>query len=262
MKVSIVTVTYNSGKTVLDTLRSVRNQSYTNIEHVVVDGRSQDDTLAIVKQFQHNGVLVSEKDNGIYDAMNKGIGLAKGDIIGILNSDDYLADDSVIERIVKTFAETNCDAVYGDLLYVHQTNTQQVTRKWVAGKFSRKKFLRGWMPPHPTFYVRRSLYEKYGLFNVQLKSSADYDLLLRFLFVNQVKVEYMPGVLIHMRTGGQSTKSLINRLKAHREDYKAWKLNELRPNWYTLLLKPLRKVSQFWVHPSRSAEREEQPLTH
>lgn len=259
MKVSIVTVTYNSEKTVMDTLRSVKNQTYKNIEHIVVDGCSQDGTIEIIQGFNHHGQFISEKDNGIYDAMNKGISMASGDIIGILNSDDYLADNSVIERIVHTFNTTHCDALYGDLLYVDQSNTEHVTRKWVAGAFNRNKFMRGWMPPHPTFYVRRALYEKFGLFNVQLKSSADYDLLLRFLFVNQIKVEYMPGVLIHMRTGGQSTKSIVNRLKAHREDYKAWKLNHLRPNWYTLLLKPLRKVNQYWVKPQKLSGSRKQP---
>lgn len=247
MKVSIVTVTYNSAATIFDTLHSVRKQTYKDIEHIIVDGNSTDNTLKIIADFHHNGPLVSEKDNGIYDAMNKGIMMATGDIVGILNSDDYLADDTAIQRIVEKFNQTSCDAVYGDLLFVHPENTSRITRKWVAGSFKKKKFLSGWMPPHPTFYVKRSCYDQYGLFNIQLKSSADYDLLLRFLFVNQLKVEYLPAILIHMRVGGQSTRSFLNRLKAHREDYKAWRLNAQNPHWYTLILKPLRKISQFMI---------------
>jgi glycosyltransferase len=245
MKVSIITGTHNSSSTVADTLASVQKQNYRNIEHIIVDGASTDNTVEVIKNAGHCGTLISEKDNGIYDAMNKGIGLATGDIVGILNSDDFYTEEDVIETVVKTFASTGCDAVYGDLDYVDSNNTQKVLRKWVAGGYNRSLFLNGWMPPHPTFFVKREVYDKYGSFNTSLKSSADYELLLRFLFINKIKVVYIPGVMVHMRTGGQSTRSLMNRIKAHKEDYMAWKLNGLAPKWYTLALKPMRKVKQF-----------------
>ncbi len=249
MRVSIITVTFNSAATIRDTVLSVQKQSYKNIEHIIVDGASSDSTLDIVKALGHSGPLISEKDNGLYDAMNKGIALATGEVVGILNSDDYLADEYVIENIVSTFESAKCDAIYGDLYFVHPQLTHVVLRKWIAGTFSKGSFLRGWMPPHPTFYVRKACYDQYGTFNTSLRSSADYDLLIRLLLVNKIKAEYLPKVLIHMRTGGQSTRSWSSRLKAHKEDYKAWKLNQQNPKWYTLILKPLRKVSQFVLTP-------------
>ncbi len=249
MKVSIITVTFNSASTIKDTLLSVIKQNYGNIEHIIVDGNSTDNTLAIIAELGHKGPILCENDKGIYDAMNKGISLATGDIVGILNSDDYLADESAIARIVDKFNATNCDAVYGDLVFVHPYYTHKVQRKWVAGEFNRKAFLKGWMPPHPTFYVKRICYQQHGQFNIQLKSSADYDLLLRFLFVKQLNVQYLPSVLIHMRMGGKSTRSITNRLKAHREDYIAWRINQQHPHWYTLILKPLRKLSQYLLTP-------------
>jgi len=245
MKVSIITGTYNSEATVSDTLRSVQKQTYNNIEHIIIDGASTDNTLEVVRSIGHCGPLVSEKDEGIYDAMNKGIQLAKGDIIGILNSDDFYTKDNVIEKVVDTFKASGCDAVYGDLDYVDANNTKKVLRKWIAGGYNRDLFLNGWMPPHPTFFVRREVYEKFGKFNTALKSSADYELLLRLLFVNKLKVVYIPGVMVHMRAGGHSNSSLLNRLKAHKEDYMAWNLNGLNPRWYTLALKPMRKLKQF-----------------
>ena len=247
MKVSIITATYNSQATVMDTLKSVQCQSYPKIEHIIVDGQSVDNTLEIIKDLKHAGPLVSEPDRGIYDAMNKGIAMATGDIIGILNSDDFLADEDVIARVVKTFESGNCDMVYGDLVYVDAVNTDRVLRRWIAGNFERRQFLQGWMPPHPSVFVRREVYEKYGRFNLQLKSSADYELLLRLMFVNKVRSKYLPYILVHMRAGGQSNRSFQNRLIAHKEDYLAWKINGLSPRWYTLMMKPFRKIRQFMV---------------
>lgn len=249
MQVSIITSTYNSAATVADTLVSVEKQTYlNNIEHIIVDGLSIDVTLNIVKHFNHVKKVVSEKDNGIYDAMNKGIDIAEGEIIGILNSDDFYAHENVIEEVVEIFTKTNCDAVYGDLIFVHPEHPQKILRKWIAGGYDEKLFLKGWMPPHPTFFVKKEVYNKLGKFNKTLKSSADYELLLRFMFVNKIKVQYLPDVLVHMRSGGQSTKSLGNRIKAHKEDYLAWSLNDIKPKWYTLFFKPARKIMQF-LHP-------------
>jgi glycosyltransferase len=245
MQVSIITGTYNSEETVIDTVISVQKQSYKSIEHIIIDGASTDNTLEVVRNAGHCGPVKSENDNGIYDAMNKGIDLAKGEIIGILNSDDFYTEDNVIEKVVETFKTSGCEAVYGDLDYVDANNPKKVLRKWVAGGYNRSLFLNGWMPPHPTFFVRKEVYNKFGKFNTSLKSSADYELLLRFLYIHQVKVVYIPGVMVHMRAGGHSNRSLLNRLKAHKEDYMAWKLNGLSPKWYTLALKPMRKVKQF-----------------
>ena len=245
MKVSIITATYNSAATVADTLASVQRQTYRNIEHIVVDGLSVDDTLLVVQKAGHGGIVVSEKDQGIYDAMNKGIDLTHGEIVGILNSDDFFAHDTVVEEVVDLFEKTGCDAVYGDLIFVHPDKPSKVLRKWIAGGYDEALFLKGWMPPHPTFFVKRSIYEQFGKFNIHLRSSADYELLLRFLYMHKIKVQYLPDVLVHMRSGGQSTKSVANRIKAHKEDYMAWRLNNLKPRWYTLILKPVRKIKQF-----------------
>ena len=250
MKVSIVTATYNSSKTVGDTLTSVQNQIFSSIEHIIVDGNSKDDTLSVLEQFGHRGPLVSEPDNGIYDAMNKGIKIATGDIVGILNSDDFYPNNEVIQKVVDIFSKTNCEALYGDLLYVDEKNTKKIKRKWIAGPFSKKQFYRGWMPPHPTFFVKREVYDKFGLFNTQLKSAADYELLLRFIFINRIKTEYLPEVLVHMRAGGQSNSSLKNRIAAHMEDRAAWKINQIRPKWFTLMMKPMRKIKQF-IFPTK-----------
>lgn len=245
MKVSIITATYNSASTVTDTLESVKVQTYPFIEHIVVDGLSKDNTLELVQASNHVQKIISEKDQGIYDAMNKGIALSDGAIIGILNSDDFYAHENVIQEVVKLFETTNCDAVYGNLIFVHPDNPKRILRKWIAGGYDVNLFLKGWMPPHPTFFVRKSVYEKFGTFNTTLKSSADYELLLRFLFMHQIKVAYLHDVLVHMRSGGQSTKSIQNRIRAHKEDYLAWRLNGLTPKWYTLMLKPIRKIKQF-----------------
>lgn len=245
MKVSIITATYNSASTVADTLESVKVQTYPFIEHIVVDGLSKDNTLELVQASNHVQKIISEKDQGIYDAMNKGIALSDGAIIGILNSDDFYAHENVIQEVVKLFETTNCDAVYGNLIFVHPDNPKRILRKWIAGGYDVNLFLKGWMPPHPTFFVRKSVYEKFGTFNTTLKSSADYELLLRFLFMHQIKVAYLHDVLVHMRSGGQSTKSIQNRIRAHKEDYLAWRLNGLTPKWYTLMLKPIRKIKQF-----------------
>lgn len=245
MKVSIITATYNSERTIKDTLTSVKQQTYKNLEHIIIDGNSTDKTITLLDLYGHQGPIVSEADNGIYDAMNKGVSMADGEIIGILNSDDFYSNTEVIEKVVKTFEETKCDAVYGDLIYIDGKQSNRVVRRWVAGSYNKNLFYKGWMPPHPTVFIRKEIYEKYGLFNLKFKSSSDYELLLRLMFIKNINVSYIPQVLVHMRTGGQSNKSLSNRLAAHKEDYLAWLINGISPNWYTLALKPLSKIMQF-----------------
>jgi glycosyltransferase len=245
MKITIITPTYNSEKTIRDTIISIQQQTYTNIEHIIIDGGSKDNTLQIIKSMGHTGPVISERDNGIYDAMNKGIKIATGDIVGILNSDDFYAHNNVIKNVVKGFTTHDCDAVYGDLVYVSAEDEKKVLRKWMAGSFTNKMFYRGWMPPHPTFFVKRELYEKYGSFNTTLKSAADYELLLRFMHVHKITPYYLNDVLVKMRAGGKSNSSLSNRIAAHKEDHLAWKLNNVLPKWYTLAMKPARKIPQF-----------------
>lgn len=247
MKISIITVTYNSAATLTDTFESILQQTHQDIEHILVDGASSDDTVNIIKSYPHIQNWVSEKDNGLYDAMNKGVKMASGDIVGILNSDDIYADATILQKVAAAFNNPATDCVYGDLQYVHPKNLNKVIRTWRAGRFSQRSFLYGWMPPHPTFFVRKAVYEKVGLFNTTLKSAADYEIMLRILYKHQLSVSYIPLVLVKMRAGGMSNASLRNRFKANREDAKAWKLNNKRPHFFTLYLKPLRKISQFLI---------------
>ncbi len=245
MRVSIVTVCFNSASTIADTIKSVQSQNYSDIEHIIIDGMSKDNTLEIIKSCGHEGPLVSEKDNGLFYAMNKGIQLATGDIIGILNSDDFYTDEKAIDDVVEHFKRTNCDIVYGDLNYIDDKRNEKIIRKWRSGRFKYTKFNYGWMPPHPTVFVKKEIYDKYGSFNTELRSAADYELILRFLYKNKIKAHYVPRVLVNMRIGGNSGQSIKHRLKAHLEDYKAWKMNGNVPHWYTMFLKPLRKVLQY-----------------
>lgn len=242
--ISIITATYNSASTLDDTLSSVLAQGV-EAEQIIVDGGSKDQTLEIVASYSHIVKCVSEPDRGIYDAMNKGIAMASGDVIGILNSDDFYADDRVLSRVAEVFADPRVDSCYGDLKYVHPVDTARVTRNWKAGSFFREAFFWGWMPPHPTFFVRRSVYERYGRFNLELGSAADYELMLRFLVRHRISTVYIPEVLVKMRAGGVSNLSLTNRLKANRMDRRAWHVNGINPYPWTVTMKPLRKVGQF-----------------
>ena len=247
LKVSIITATYNSASTIADTINSVAEQTYPYIEHLIVDGFSKDNTLDIVKSYTDERIkILSGKDKGIYDAMNKGIDAATGDIIGILNSDDFYASSKIIEQVVGVFKQYSVDTVYGDLDFVDPIQTSKVVRRWISGEFYRPNFTKGWMPPHPTFFVKREVYEKYGQFRLDMGSSADYELMLRFLYKNQVSTHYLHRIMIHMRMGGASTASLGAHAKANQYDRRAWEVNGLQPHWYTLHMKPLRKVLQYF----------------
>lgn len=245
MKITIITATFNSASTVRGTLNSVAQQKYQPIEHIIVDGLSGDNTLDIVREFPHVARVVSEKDHGIYDAMNKGLKLATGDIVGILNSDDFYDNQEVLSQVMAAFNDPSVDVVYGDLQYVKKNNVYVVTRNWKSGRYKRKYFYYGWMPPHPTFFVRRKIYEAVGFFNTDLRSAADYEMMLRILVRYNASASYIPRVLVKMRAGGMSNASLKNRLRANREDRKAWTLNELKPFFFTTWLKPMRKIIQF-----------------
>jgi len=243
--VSIITVCYNSETTIDSTLKSVAEQDYPHIEHIIVDGRSKDNTLDVVNRFPHVRKIISEQDDGIYDAMNKGIRMATGEIIGILNSDDFYSSPDVISQVVQVMQVEQSDALYADLMYVSPMDINKKLRRWTSGSFNRNKFLYGWMPPHPTFFVRKSCYEKAGRFNTQLRSAADYELMLRFLYKYQIEPSYLPRVIVKMRAGGNSNSSLQHRMKANREDRLAWELNGLKSYFFTTWLKPLRKLPQF-----------------
>ncbi len=247
-KITIITVSFNSAQTIGDTLRSVAGQSYPNIEHIIVDGASTDQTMQIVTGFPHVKKCISEKDEGIYFAMNKGIAMASGDVIGILNADDLYADNGVIAKVAAVFEDPAVDATYADLVFVDREDVSKVVRTWKSGPFKRSSMYNGWMPPHPTFFVRKTLYEKYGLFNTVLRSAADYELMLRFLLKHEINLSYIPQTIINMRQGGKSTASISNRIKANVEDRKAWRMNGLKPHFFTLILKPLRKIKQFISH--------------
>ena len=247
LKISIITVAYNAEKSIEDTIQSVLNQSYSNIEYIIIDGKSTDKTLDICNQYKTQiTTIVSEKDKGIYDAMNKGVALATGDIIGVLNADDFYIDNDVITNVANLFQSTNCDGLYANLVYVDGCDTNKVTRTWISGKYKPNAFLKGWMPPHPTFFVKKECYQKYGDYSLELKSAADYELMLRFIHKHKISLSYLNQITVKMRVGGVSNASLKNRINANKEDRKAWQMNGLKPGFFTLIRKPLSKIFQFF----------------
>lgn len=246
MKISLITVAYNSEETIEETILSVLSQKNINLEFIIVDGGSSDSTCDIIEKYNDKiDVFLSEKDNGIYDAMNKGVRLASGEVLGILNSDDVFASDDVLFSVSNAFSENEIDALYGDLVYVDRYDISMIKRKWISGEYTEGDFKKGWMPPHPTFYVKRSVYESYGLFNLEFSSAADYEIMLRFIHKHHIKIYYLAMIMVKMRQGGQSNASFSNRIKANREDKKAWIVNGLKPGPLTMLLKPLSKLGQF-----------------
>ena len=246
MKVSLITSCFNSEATIRATLDSVRLQEYSPIEYIIVDGGSSDGTLNILEDFKDIiAKQISEPDNGIYDALNKGIGLSSGDVVGFIHSDDMLATSKSLQRIMSIFETKSIDAVYGDLDYVDRERPRKIIRRWRSASFDRRRFFNGWMPAHPTFYLKRVHHEKYGGYRTDMRISADYELMLRMLLKNNLKAEHIPEVLVNMRVGGASNISLENRIQANKEDRMAWAVNELKPRFYTSLLKPLSKLRQF-----------------
>ncbi len=247
MKISVITTSYNSGHTIGDTINSVLSQDYSNVEHIIVDAGSTDDTLEVLRRFQDKVKFVSEKDGGIYYGMNKGLAMSTGDVICFLNADDWYCGDDVLSKVVAKMKCSNCLVVYGDLAYVRQFNPERIVRTWRSGKFRRKNIYYGWMPPHPAFFAHRQVYEQVGFYNTDLSNAADYELMLRILLKYEHNACYLPEVLVKMRLGGYSNSSWKNRLRANREDHRAWKINDLQPHLFTRYLKPLRKLPQFFV---------------
>lgn len=248
MKVSIITISYNAVDTLEETILSVVGQTYPNLEYIVVDGASTDGSMDIVDKYRGKiNRVICEPDEGMYFAMNKGISAATGDIIAILNADDTYASDDIIEKVVQKLEQTNADSLYGDLHYVDRNRAENVVRRWKAGAFVRSFFLKGWMVPHPTFFVKKEVYEKYGLFNTDFTTSADYEFMVRVLYKGNITATYLNEVMVHMKRGGQSNLNIQNRLKANKEDRLAWVLNGVKPEAFTFIKKPFRKISQF-VH--------------
>lgn len=249
MKFSLVTVTYNSAQTLRDTLASVLSQTCQNIEYIIVDGLSKDDTVEIIKEYepQFSGRMkwVSEKDCGLYDAMNKGFRMATGDIIGIINSDDLISDPEAIEKVMRCFeVDNSVDAVYADLYYVVQDDTSKIVRHWKSGK--QRSFTKGWHPAHPTFYVRREVYQKYGLFDLDFKFAADFELMLRLIDKEHIKLHYLPEPLVRMRLGGTTSKNLSNIRKGNLECINAFKKNGIKVSTLYPLYRLLPKIKQYF----------------
>ena len=245
MTISIITVSFNSSATIEDTILSVLSQKVNNLEYLIIDGGSTDGTMDIVNRYADKiDIVISEKDKGMYDAMNKGIQRANGDIIGILNADDFFYDEYVLQKVIDSF-KNQVDIVYGDIEYIDYYDTNKVVRTWNAGNYKIGKFKWGWMPPHPAFFILKECYKKYGLYSLELGSSADYELMLRMLEFKCLNHYYISFVITRMRTGGVSNKTLKNRWLANHNDRKAWEINKMNPYWFTTILKPLRKLHQF-----------------
>ena len=247
MKISVVTAVYNRVTTIADTMQSVQRQSYPHIEHVVQDGGSTDGTLEEIKRFSNTSTsFVSESDNGIYDAINRGIKRASGSVIGLMHSDDFFANDIVVQSIATQFADPSVDGVYGDLQYVSAADPKKVVRHWKSGEYSPSCLAQGWMPPHPTLYLRREVFDRFGFYDTSFKIGADYDAMLRYLTKGKIKLGYIPEVLVKMRLGGESNGSFGRIIRKSREDYRAIRKNEVG-GLRTLAAKNFSKIGQFFV---------------
>jgi glycosyltransferase involved in cell wall biosynthesis len=247
MKISVLTVVFNRADTIAGALESVACQTYPNVEHVVVDGASSDGTLGVIEKHRHaNMVVVSEPDGGIYDALNKAAARASGDIIGLMHSDDFFAHNEVLAAIAEKFADPAIDAVYGDLDYISASDSSQILRRWKAGSFTPAKLRRGWMPPHPTLFLRRRVLEKFGAYDTSYRIAGDYDAMLRWFGSPGFRAGYVPEVLVKMRVGGESNRSIGRIIQKSREDYRALKTNKIG-GFGALAVKNLSKVSQFFL---------------
>ena len=247
MKISIITVVYNNEKTIKDALNSVLGQTYKDIEYIIIDGKSKDNTVSIIKEYENKlGYFISEKDFGIYDAMNKGIKAATGDIIGILNSDDLYQDSTVIETVVTQFIQNpTLDIVYGDLVYVKSDNVDKVVRNWKSNPYDTNFFENGNVPPHPSLFVKKKVYEKAGLFNLDFKLAADYEFMLRIFKKHNFKSKYINKVIVRMRLGGATNQSFSNIKNQNLEILRAWKTNSLKAPFYLMPLRVVKRLLQF-----------------
>jgi glycosyltransferase involved in cell wall biosynthesis len=247
LKISIITASYNNASWLEQTILAVKQQDYQHKEHVIIDGGSTDGTVEVLEKYAHCIKYVSEPDGGIYHALNKGIGLARGQIIGTLGAGDVFPNTQVLRQVAEVFVQKNTESVYGDIQMVKPDNPQKVVRYWKAGLYNRNNWLHGWMPPHLSFYLKKTAIEKYGAYNDSYRSAGDYEFMLRMLYRHGLSASYLPATLCTMLTGGTSSASVKNRLRANREDRHAWVANGLKPRWYTLYAKPLGKIRQWLI---------------
>ena len=241
-KISIVTICFNSENSISETFESVKNQSIDNYEYLLIDGRSKDGTLAIAKEQDHISKIVSEPDKGIYDALNKGIKNSTGEIIGFLNSDDTFYDKNSLQHIVDAF-DKNTDCVFGDLIYTDKN--ENIKRVWKGSAFKKGAFLKGWMPAHPTFYCRRSVYEKLGLYDDSFKIAGDFELMLRFLEKHNIRSKYIPKTLVNMKVGGASNNGLKSKLDILKEEFRAFNQNDISINKLSYIFNKAKKIKEF-----------------
>jgi len=250
IKISVVTVSYNSAATIGDTLRSVAAQRYSDVQHIVVDGASTDETMAVVDACRDGlAAVLSEPDRGVYDAMNKGIALADGEVVGFLNSDDVYADSGVLDDVAAAFMRPQVAACYGDLVYVDEHDTRRIVRYWKSRPYARGLCATGWMPAHPTFFVRRSVLERFGGFDLQYRLQADFELSLRLLEVHHIEALYIPRVMVRMRRGGMSNNSVVNVLNGNLEAYRACRNNGIAVSPLFVLRKIFSRLPQFFARP-------------
>jgi glycosyltransferase involved in cell wall biosynthesis len=252
LKISIITVSFNSVKTIERTIQSVLNQDYNNIEYIVVDGGSTDGTISILNKYNIN--YISESDEGIYDAMNKGIRKSTGNIIGILNSDDYYENDNVISKIVEVFntGSQSLGIVYSDLIFKED---DKIKRLYKGKNFKNRDFLYGLMPPHPTVFIKKKHYDNNELYRTDFSISADFELLLRYMYIKKIESKYFPCITVVMSLGGISTKNWKNKIKLNEEIIKAFKYNNIKANYFKLFIKYIIRITEFILPSFRAYEK-------
>ena len=243
MKISIITISYNAENTIKNTLKSIENQSYNNIEHIIIDGGSKDSTLEICNSFSHVSKVISESDRGVYDAFNKGLKLATGNVVGFLNADDIFYDYNSVKEIVDAFSKNNTDIVYGNLDYINEDG--KVVRNWISKSYKKGLIKKAWMPAHPTFYCKKEVYDRLGLYNDSFKIGGDFELCLRFLEVNKVPSFYLNKKLVKMLVGGISNSGLKSKWIIYKEELRAFKINKINVNPILFFLYKLKKLKQF-----------------
>lgn len=245
MKVSIITVCFNSVSTIEETIQSVLSQDHPNIEHIIIDGGSSDGTLDIIEKYKNQiGEIKIEPDNGIYDAMNKGIALSTGELIGTLNSDDFYSSNSIISQVAAAFKNQSIDAVYGDVAIVSPKNTKKIVRYYSSEAFSPEGFAYGYMPAHPTFYTKREYYKSIGGYKTDYHIAADYELLIRFLALNKLRTKYLKLNMVTMRLGGRTSSSLYGYYVLNKEVIRACRENGIKTGWFKILKKYINKFKE------------------
>lgn len=249
LKVTIITPTLNAAGTLAETIESVIAQDYNNVEHIIIDGKSTDASPSILQKYADRiDRLICEPDNGLYDAMNKGIKLATGDIIATLNSDDTYTNSTAVTRMVNLIESSNLDAAYADLIYVNPADPDRPTRFWRPGQYQKNAFARGWVMPHPTFFCRRTIYDCFGTFNPAFRIAADFELMLRFVEKHRIKIGYLPETIVKMRTGGKAN-TISGIIRGNREIIRSFRLNGLKISPWFFLCKPVAKIAQLLKRP-------------